>query len=1110
MSPRLIRGHAFFPRYHDPLDLDQLKKLHISHTLPPVKPAIRQYFEKADPADHDWRNKPEFPASEEILGTATETEDVLLAPNKISGRWSSTEEYLTTHYNLVREDAVAPLRDAVTFVREDPSIMDTKDVFTYEKVYIIGATFAHRGLALRMRFSTRRAGKKIMWKYSKRLVAGSVVALSPVQDCFDTKCIVGVVAARPLENITKEPPEIDIFFARPEQTEFDPQQEWIMVEAGSGYYEAYRHTMKALQKLSSERFPLNEHICALEPRICAPEYVEAEPMVDIRALSQVPSEQSKKVNVLGQWPTSPMAGLDPSQWQALKVMLTKNLAIVQGPPGTGKTYVSVVALKVLLSNMTSGDPPIIIAAETNHALDQVLTHVSRFESNYIRLGGRSNDVEIRKRTLYEVRISAPPKEVDGGLSGPTRREHRILVNQLVELLKPFNHENGKNPIPADAFSKHGLINEAQLLSLERGASAWIRPDTEKCDLFAAWLGDQLVAFDVDYSRESFGFVENETDLEYEELKEIEAEHGLEEDDLEVLKGRFVHLREAFRIQGQGSVSEVAVAQYLRSKDLWSIPSKFRGSIYNILRNKLLQMLTSKLRKLAVSYAATCEKSRIGRWEKDYYILQSAKVIGMTTTGLSKYRGLLSSLNPRIVLIEEAAECIEAPIAAACFDSLQQLILVGDHQQLKGHCALQDLASEPFFLEISMFERLVNNGIPYIMLREQRRMATEFRKLLTPIYGELIDHASVQSLASVPGMGDLRSFFFNHDWPESNDSLASKLNEREASMVVEFFAYLALNGVPVQNITVLTFYNGQRKLILKIMRTHPYLSKHLVKVVTVDSYQGEENEIVLLSLVRSSQHRGIGFLSVDSRVCVALSRAKCGFYIFGNANKVLNESPLWNKVVHLMCEEAVRPRLGSQLPLKCQSHGKETLITELSDWTTINGGCSDPCGDTLACGHKCPIQCHAFSHEWVSCNLVCNHVRQCCGVACSRKCGVDHDHPCGCESDTTSDDNAANVLTPEASVDVSDDAEPKEDPMAVARNKWKEFANGGARVQDMDLATLAHADNPYSEEVQQAMKRVEARFIPKALREKMKLVDIETVLSTAVATPVDAVAGHLLD
>ena len=138
MSPRATRGHAFLSQYHDPLNQDQIEKLHISHALPPVNPAIRQYFKKADhaepTAEPDWRNKPEFPASDEILGTDTATDDVLLAPNKIFGPWSSTEEYLKTHYNLIREDAVAPLRDAVAFVREDPSIMDTKDAFIYEKV----------------------------------------------------------------------------------------------------------------------------------------------------------------------------------------------------------------------------------------------------------------------------------------------------------------------------------------------------------------------------------------------------------------------------------------------------------------------------------------------------------------------------------------------------------------------------------------------------------------------------------------------------------------------------------------------------------------------------------------------------------------------------------------------------------------------------------------------------------------------------------------------------------------------------------------------------------------------------------------------------------------
>jgi helicase required for RNAi-mediated heterochromatin assembly 1 len=49
----------------------------------------------------------------------------------------------------------------------------------------------------------------------------------------------------------------------------------------------------------------------------------------------------------------------------------------------------------------------------------------------------------------------------------------------------------------------------------------------------------------------------------------------------------------------------------------------------------------------------------------------------------------------------------------------------------------------------------------------------------------------------------------------------------------------------------------------------------VKILTVDNYQGEENKIVLLSLVRSNNQNSIGFLGISNRICVALSRAKEG-------------------------------------------------------------------------------------------------------------------------------------------------------------------------------------------------------------------------------------------
>lgn len=66
----------------------------------------------------------------------------------------------------------------------------------------------------------------------------------------------------------------------------------------------------------------------------------------------------------------------------------------------------------------------------------------------------------------------------------------------------------------------------------------------------------------------------------------------------------------------------------------------------------------------------------------------------------------------------------------------------------------------------------------------------------------------------------------------------------------------------------------------------------LKCVVVDKYQGEENEIILLSLVRSNVENKIGFLNIKNRVCVALSRAKKGLYIAGNMDCLTKSSELW--------------------------------------------------------------------------------------------------------------------------------------------------------------------------------------------------------------------------
>ena len=184
--------------------------------------------------------------------------------------------------------------------------------------------------------------------------------------------------------------------------------------------------------------------------------------------------------------------------------------------------------------------------------------------------------------------------------------------------------------------------------------------------------------------------------EYEQLKEIEAESKLVDDeDRDSLRGLRLVFNERFTGRQSTGVSDETVRSEMRKRDFWSIPSERRGPVYRHMQKTLKAGITQRFRELARQYAAASQDAKIGLWELDYNYLKEAKVIGMTTTGLSKYRGLIQSLNPKVVLIEEAAETLEAFVSVACFKSLEHLVLVGDHQQLRGHCNDEELAGAPY-------------------------------------------------------------------------------------------------------------------------------------------------------------------------------------------------------------------------------------------------------------------------------------------------------------------------------------------------------------------------------------------------------------------------------
>lgn len=243
------RGPRSNKNNHDGRTLPEKGKFKLVHN-----PEIAAYIRSQDKIvataqEGDWLAQPEIPSADEINVTGDAV--VVLPANRTDRPWGKKESYLKTHYKLLREDAVTGLRESVKKFRQDTHRYDDHDTRIYDKVRVVGLTFTYKGVAARIQFSTRSM-KRIVWSANKRLIAGTLVAMSPATDNFKTICLLATVAARPLRNLDTPTPEIDIFFADTNSHEVDAQNEYVMVEAYQGYFEAYRHTLRALQKQSKE------------------------------------------------------------------------------------------------------------------------------------------------------------------------------------------------------------------------------------------------------------------------------------------------------------------------------------------------------------------------------------------------------------------------------------------------------------------------------------------------------------------------------------------------------------------------------------------------------------------------------------------------------------------------------------------------------------------------------------------------------------------------------------------------------------------------------------------------------------------------------------------
>lgn len=118
------------------------------------------------------------------------------------------------------------------------------------------------------------------------------------------------------------------------------------------------------------------------------------------------------------------------------------------------------------------------------------------------------------------------------------------------------------------------------------------------------------------------------------------------------------------------------------------------------------------------------------------------------------------MHSSFIVVEEAAEVLEAHIVTALCNQTDHLILIGDHLQLRPNPSVYELAKK-FNLEISLFERLIKNQMEYYQLKQQHRMRPCISSLLVPhIYKQLLDHPSVMEYEDVKGKLKIAHFGFS--------------------------------------------------------------------------------------------------------------------------------------------------------------------------------------------------------------------------------------------------------------------------------------------------------------------------------------------------------------
>ncbi|MDW9518092.1 AAA family ATPase [Sinorhizobium medicae] len=564
-------------------------------------------------------------------------------------------------------------------------------------------------------------------------------------------------------------------------------------------------------------------------------------------------------------------GLNAGQRKAFRTLLEQGpVGLLQGPPGSGKTRFIAAFVHWLLAK--GGARRILIASQSHEAVNNALEELLR---TYREHGGHANLLRVGSR-------------------GSTERVRPYQARSLRDRYR-IRFENGMRSRIATAASSFGISRD--------------------------------FTYEVVDVHRRLGSIASQLEL-------VHAAGTLTDatpDDIRRANARANNLSKSFNEIAESIIGRPTNVEEEGGAALLEIA-------YRSLLNKYPKTTPSDLVKvrqilgLAVDWVDTL---RSGHRNFDEFLAKTRSVVAGTCVGLGQSQIRLESGVFDWVIVDEAARCTHGELAVP-LQVGSRVVLVGDQRQLR-----------------PMVDREVVNGLsqelPRVRLAEIRR--SDFERAFISSYGRKNARVLDEQYRMTPVISDLvsRIFYAPHGvtlrpaedrkpdevfsdlegllkpkvvWfdtakaPGSDEQVLNEgrdfWNEAEVEGVMSLLERLAIEtdlSGPLASrqdpsIGIICMYSEQKRQIERawFQQHFPDSFRRIVTIDTVDAYQGKQNSIVIITLVRSNGDLKPGHVVSENRCNVALSRAKERLYIFGSTRMwghARQSSPMSKVLKHIL-------------------------------------------------------------------------------------------------------------------------------------------------------------------------------------------------------------------